>query len=313
VTLALQAVYVFSGKTAFRWIAVLAVVVAVLLLCGQGWSRGLPLVVSNTVAVFIVGALIVLIRRTDAAHKESQRLFSELEKAHHQLQIYTAQAEELAVAKDRNRLARDLHDSVSQIIFSMRLTADAVRILQQRDPSQVPQQLDKLHELAQSALDQMRTMIHELRPSIVAEHGLVPALRHQVTLMERRHGFKVALDISGQPRLSEEEAEQIYHVVEEALNNIVKHAGTDRASLSLRAEGNRVLITVADSGTGFSQDDIDKGKNLGLAGMRERLESVGGSLEIESSPGQGTRIRAEIVSAGGSTMGARRNRDGGKD
>jgi len=301
VTLALQAVYAFSGKTAFRWIGCLALVVAVLLLYGQGWSRGLPLVVSNTVAVFMVGAFVVLIRRTEAAHRESRRLLSELERAHRQLQIYTAQAEELAVVKDRNRLARDLHDSVSQTIFSMRLTADAVRVLQQRDPSQVSPQLDKLQELSQSALDKMRTMLHELRPSVVAEHGLIPALRHNVTLMERQHGFKVTLDILGTPRLTEEEAEQIYHVIEEALNNVLKHAGTDRANVSVRSENNRMTVKVSDNGKGFSRAAIDKEKNLGLAGMRERLESVGGSLVIESTPGEGTCITMEITSAGKST------------
>ncbi|UCF95890.1 MAG: sensor histidine kinase [Spirochaetaceae bacterium] len=299
VTLALQAVYVFSGKTAFRWIGVFATVTAVLLLLGQGWSRGLPLVVSNTVAVFVVGAFVVLIRRTEAAHRESQRLLSELERAHQQLQIYTAQAEQLAVVKDRNRLARDLHDSVSQTIFSMRLTADAVRILQQRNSTQVAPQLDKLQELAQSALDKMRTLIHELRPSIVAEHGLVPALRHHVTLMERQHKFAVVLDISGQPRLTDEEAEQIYHVVEEALNNVLKHAHTDKAILSLRSVSNRVTVKVKDNGKGFRLEDIDKEKNLGLAGMRERLESIGASLQIDSSPGEGTCITIEITSKGG--------------
>jgi signal transduction histidine kinase len=297
VAMALQAVYVFSGKTAFRWIGCLALVVAVLLLYGQGWSSGLPLAVSNTVAVFVVGAFVVLIRRTEAAHRESQRLLSELEKAHRQLQIYTAQAEELAVVKDRNRLARDLHDSVSQTIFSIRLTADALRVLQQRDPSQVSPQLDKLQELAQSALDKMRSMLHELRPSVVAEHGLIPALRHHVTLMERQHGFKVALDILGAPRLTEEEAEQIYHVIEEALNNVLKHADTDQANVSVRTENNRVTVKVTDNGRGFSRGDIDKEKNLGLAGMRERLESVGGSLVIDSTPGEGTCITIEITSA----------------
>ena len=229
VTLALQAVYVFSGKIAFRWIGAFAVVGAVLLLYGQGWSRGLPLVVSNTVAVFLVSAFVVLVRRTETAHQESPRLLAELQKTHKQLQIYTAQAEQLAVVKDRNRLARDLRDSVSQTIFSMRLTTDAVRILQQRDPTQVSPQLDKLQELAQSALEKMRTLIHELRPSVVAEHGLVPALRHHITLMERQHGLKVALDVSGEPHLSEEAAEQLYHVAEEALNNVLKHGQTDKA------------------------------------------------------------------------------------
>jgi signal transduction histidine kinase len=298
VTLALQAVYVFSGKTAFRWIGALALVVAVLLLYGQGWSQGLPLVLSNTVAVFMVGAFVVLVRRTEAAHQESQRLLAELQKAHRQLQIYTAQAEQLAVVKDRNRLARDLHDSVSQTIFSMRLTTDAVRILQQRDPTQVSPQLDKLQELAQSALEKMRTLIHELRPSVVAEHGLVPALRHHVTLMERRHGLKVALDISGEPQLSEEEAEQLYHVAEEALNNVVKHAHTDYATLSLRSENNHVFIKVADKGKGFTQKEIDKDKNVGLSSMRERVESIGGSLIVDSSPGEGTCITIEISSTG---------------
>jgi signal transduction histidine kinase len=157
--------------------------------------------------------------------------------------------------------------------------------------------LDKLQELAQASLEKMRTLIHELRPSIVVEHGLIPAIRHHIALMERQHNFKVALDIDEQPRLSDEEAEQIYHVIEEALHNILKHAGIDQAILSIRSEDNHVLVKVMDKGKGFRREDIDPEKNLGLAGMRERLQSIGASLVIDSCPGKGTCITVDITSA----------------
>jgi signal transduction histidine kinase len=132
---------------------------------------------------------------------------------------------------------------------------------------------------------------------MVAEHGLIPAIRHHITLMERQYNFKVALDIEEQPRLSDEEAEQIYHVIEEALHNIHKHAGIHQAMLSIRSEDNHVTVKIMDTGTGFRQEDIDPEKNLGLAGMRERLQSIGASLMIDSCPGEGTCITVDITSA----------------
>lgn len=150
IVLALQAAVALPSRVAFRWIGVFALAGTALLLARVPVNTGLPIAITNTVAVYLIGSWMALITHAEAAHLESERLLGELRQAHGQLQLYTAQAEELAVIEDRNRLARTLHDSVSQTIFSMRLTADAARILLARDPAQVPEQLGRLQQLAES-------------------------------------------------------------------------------------------------------------------------------------------------------------------
>jgi signal transduction histidine kinase len=295
IALTLQAAYVLPSKTAFRWIGVFALMCIPLLLYTRGLSDGVPIVLITTVAVFMIGSWLALIRHAETAKQETQVLLAELQDAHRQLQLYTAQAEELAVLEDRNRLARNLHDSVSQTIFSMRLTAEAARLLLEQDQAKAGEQLARLQELSESALTAMRALIHELRPTAIAEQGLIPALRRLLTLLERQHGLSTTFDVSGEPDLSDEQAEQIYRIVQEGLNNVVKHARTDRAVVSARFEKDHHVIQIEDRGRGFNPERVaEKPQSIGLASMRERVESLGGTLKIVSSPGQGTRITVEI-------------------
>jgi signal transduction histidine kinase len=129
----------------------------------------LPLIMIYTAAGFFFGSYTAFIRQAETARSETQRLLTELRAAHEQLQAYSAQAEELAVVQERNRLARNLHDSVSQTVFSMTLLAEAVRMLCDRDTARATSELDGLGALAQSALSEMRSLIFELRPAPVSE------------------------------------------------------------------------------------------------------------------------------------------------
>jgi signal transduction histidine kinase len=167
-SLALQAMAVLPVRVGFRWIVAFSATTSVLLINAWGWAGGLPLIMIYTAAGFFFGSYTAFIRQAEAARSENQRLLTELRLAHEQLQAYSAQAEELAVVQERNRLARNLHDSVSQTVFSMTLLAEAVRILCERDASRASQQLDGLGELAQSALREMRSLIFELRPAPVS-------------------------------------------------------------------------------------------------------------------------------------------------
>jgi signal transduction histidine kinase len=298
ITLTLQAAHVLPSKTAFRWIGAFVLMFTPLLFYTRGLSGGLPLVLINVVAVFMIGSWLGLISHAETSRHETQQLLTELQDAHRQLLLYTAQAEELAVVEDRNRLARNLHDSVSQTIFSMRLTAEAARLLLDRDPAQARPQLDRMQELAESALGSMRALIHELRPTAVAEQGLIPALRRLLALLERQHGLSTTLNVTGEPDLPDEQAEQIYRIVQEALNNVVKHARTDRAAVNAHFAKARVLLQIQDRGKGFTPQEVRANTDsLGLASMRERVESIGGTLSIDSRPGEGTRITVEIISA----------------
>ena len=199
IPLALQAVHVFQPRVGFAWIGLFTVINAVLLFYGQEFGKALASVLILTVVYWFTASYTIVARRAETARQESQDLLEELQAAHRQLQSYTAQAQELAVERERSRLARDLHDSVTQTLFSMTLTVQSSRILLTRDLDRAKQQLDKLQELARSALGEMRALIYQLRPSVVAELGLAAALRHHLATLQREHGLAVALEVSGDP------------------------------------------------------------------------------------------------------------------
>lgn len=164
-SLTLQAMDALPVRVGFRWVSAFAAVMSVLMIDALGWAVGLPLIPIYAAGYFFFGSYAAFIRQAETARSENQRVLAELRSAHEQLQAYSAQAEELAVVQERNRLARNLHDSVSQTIFGISLLAETVRILSDRDLSRASQQLDRLGELAQSALREMRTLIFELRPA----------------------------------------------------------------------------------------------------------------------------------------------------
>ena len=293
--LIVQVMHNFPRRTGFLITGIFTVIMAILLLMGLGPEMGLPLIFIYTVIYFLLAAFIVIIREVEAAREEIQKQQTELQAAHQQLQSYTVQAEELAVLQDRNQLARNLHDSVTQTIFSMRLTAEAATMLQDQNPARVGAELEKLQTLAKSALAEMRSLIFELRPTAVTELGLVPALRHHVMTLERQYGLQVDLQVSGESDLPERDAQRLFRISQEALNNVVKYAQTDKAWLTLRFEGERVFLRVEDHGIGFDPDTIDTDEiHIGLAGMEERVDGMGGTFAVDSGPGQGTRVTVEL-------------------
>jgi signal transduction histidine kinase len=302
IPLTLQAMRVLSLRTGFRWIIFFMVVMAMLMLYRFGWSEGVPFILTYTVAYLFAGSYVAFMRQADsareeaeAARQESQALFTELQGAHRQLQAYAAQAEELAAARERNHLARELHDSVTQTIFSITLTAKSARMLLERDPGQVASQLDHLQELAQGALAEMRALIFELRPPAIEEEGLVLALRKHVAALKSREGLEVDLQIKGERRLPGIQERRLFRIVQEALNNVVKYAQVGSAVVTLIMEDERVLLQVEDEGIGFVPAAIKPDQTkMGLSSMRERAEMMGGTFEIDSRPGAGTRIRVEI-------------------
>ena len=298
--LVVQVMHNFPRRTGFLITGIFTVITAILLLLGLDPEVGLPLIFIYGVIYFLLAAFIAIICEAEEAREESQKQQAELQSAHRQLQSYTAQAEELAVLEDRNRLARNLHDSVTQTIFSMRLTAEAARMLLDREPARVGTELDKLQTLAKSALGEMRSLIFELRPTAVAELGLIPALRHHIMTLERQYGLMVDLQVSGEPHVPEREAQRLFRISQEALNNVVKYAQTDKASLTLRFNSDRVFLQVEDQGIGFDPKSLSTAEDhIGLSGMQERVDAMGGILTVDSHPGQGTRVTVELTSTSG--------------
>ncbi|MBM3143424.1 MAG: hypothetical protein FJ010_00375 [Chloroflexi bacterium] len=164
VPLCIQALHAFERGAARAWIAALVLLLGATLLLGMGWWEGLALIFSY----LAVGAFLIsydsLYSRTQADQAESQRLLADLQSAHAKLQDYAARAEELAAARERNRLARELHDSVSQAVFSITLTSQSARLLLERDPSRVPEQVERMQAMTGEALARLRSLIARLRP-----------------------------------------------------------------------------------------------------------------------------------------------------
>jgi signal transduction histidine kinase len=164
IPLFLQVLHAFSRRVAMAWMILFAVLLTVTLVLGMGWANGLAfdLLILSGCAFLVSYGLMSAQRQADQA--KSEALVAELQQAHHKLQEHAAQAEELATVRERNRLARDLHDSVSQMIFGISLTSQSARLLLEREPARVPEQLDRLEEMTGSALAQLRSLIAQLRP-----------------------------------------------------------------------------------------------------------------------------------------------------
>jgi signal transduction histidine kinase len=202
---------------------------------------------------------------------------------------------ELSIVEERNRLARELHDAVTQKLFSLRLTADAADALLPRDPARAAAELATVRTLARELTDELRAVVDNLRPADLTGDGLDTALAKQVALLDRVHGATVALTGGPCTRLSPEREEAVYRVAQEALHNALRHGSPRSVTVDLSCDGSAVTLTVTDDGTGFDPRAREgAGRRLGLASMRERARAVGARLEVRSRPGGGTTIRLAV-------------------
>jgi signal transduction histidine kinase len=211
-----------------------------------------------------------------------------------------AQAQEAAALEERARLARELHDSITQSLFSMTMHAEAAQIALEREVGResdrsaplLTRNLGQLSELTENALAEMRALIFELRPGALQEEGLVAALRKHTAALAAREGISIAVNARGDRTPIEATVEEhLYRCAQEALHNVIKHADADRVIVRVHANGDaRLVVEIEDDGDGFDPAAIPAG-HLGLRTMRDRMEQVGGTLEIQSEPGGGTLVR----------------------
>ena len=203
------------------------------------------------------------------------------------------QAQELAALEERQRLARELHDSVTQALFGIRIGVHTARALFHRDPDKALESLEYVHTLAQGGMAEMRALLFELRPESLAVEGLVVALQKQAEALTARHEVPVKTTLGKEPAVSLQIKEALYRIAQEALQNTFKHAHPSRVEVSLECFDGDIVLEIQDDGVGFDTAGSFPG-HLGLQSMRERATRLGGSLEIESAPGRGTRVRALI-------------------
>jgi len=209
----------------------------------------------------------------------------------------------------RKRLARDLHDGPTQLVAGIMMSVDFSKKAVEKDPSLIAQELDYMEELAGRASHQMRTMLFELRPLVLETQGLAPAI--EVFLERRQKDIEAAtsLDLklvpnnpSGEiPRLDEKVETTIFAIVQETVNNAIKHAKADNIVVGLRETSNAIVTTISDDGQGFDVDEVmnnyEQRGSLGMVNIRERTELIGGELSIESSPGKGTKFILTVPKA----------------
>jgi signal transduction histidine kinase len=202
------------------------------------------------------------------------------------------QAEQLAVMKERERLARELHDSVTQSLYSLTLLAEAgQRSGRAGDLKRTEGYLARLGEIGQQALKEMRLLVYDLRPLALQREGLVGALQQRLDAVERRAGVEARLLVEGEIELPASIEEGLYRIAQEALNNALKHAGPTSVTVHIRADGRFVGLEVADNGRGFDPDAVSDKGGMGLVSMRERAEKLGGLLTVLSAPGEGTSVK----------------------
>jgi signal transduction histidine kinase len=198
---------------------------------------------------------------------------------------------ELSIVEERQRIARELHDAVTQKLFSLRLTADAAATLAARDPSRAADELGTVRRLAAEVADELRAIVVGLRPVDLAGDGLDVALRKQAELLDRVHGAAVRFTGAPVPRLGAAAEEAAYRIAQEALHNALRHGAPSTVEVRLGAAGGVVRLEVADDGSGFDPRPAGSSGRLGLASMRDRARAAGGRLELASAPGRGTTVR----------------------
>ena len=262
---------------------------------------GVPIVAPDAT---IIGAFYLTEKIEADAFDEVDQELIELLAAHASIAITNArlyeQSRELSILSERNRLALELHDVVSQKLFSVMLTAEAAATQMDRDLVAARAQIERLRELAREALDELRALILGLRPPELERDGLEGALRKEVEMIGAVHGTNVELQI--EPGFSIETGDReaaLLRIAHEALHNAVRHARAEHVTVRVGGAAGGLVVEVTDDGIGFDPDRPDlRSMHLGLTSMEERARELRGRLRIHSKPGTGTTVRIELAADG---------------
>jgi signal transduction histidine kinase len=271
------------------------------------WPRGHPdmhsfLGVPIVAAEGVIGAFYLTEREgADEFTAEDEQLI-QLLAAHAAIAITNARlherSRELSILSERNRLALELHDAVSQKLFSLVLNAEAAATLLDRDPEQARAQVGRLQELARQALDELRSLIFELRPPDLEHDGLCGALRKHVEVLRQLQPAEIELDGDLEVERDPQRDLELFRIAQEALQNALRHAHASHIVVRVHGEDGRLVLDVEDDGVGFDPDAPElRSRRLGLTSMEERAQRVGARLEIRSAEGTGTTVHLETAHA----------------
>ena len=205
---------------------------------------------------------------------------------------------ELATLEERNRLARDLHDSVKQQVFATSMTLGAAESLWAKDPAAAREKVDQALALCRQAQQELSGLIHELRPVGLQDQGLATALGEAVERWSRQTAIEASTVLKGSPEPAVDVEQALFRVAQEALSNVAKHSQARQVEVTLSRLGDDLVLEVIDDGQGFAPASA-MGVGMGLRSMRERMEALGGELEVHSKPGKGTRVLARCKTESG--------------
>jgi NarL family two-component system sensor histidine kinase LiaS len=252
---------------------------------GEVFYPGLVLITGS----YAFGYAFYMRERAEEERERTQRLLDDLREAHRQLEAYTAQAQELAAVEERNRLARELHDSVKQQAFAASAQLGAARSRLEADPAAAAQHLTMAETLLDEVRRELNQLIYELRPVETQGRGLSVTLREWCEGWSRKSGIPLETHIEGEICLSPEGEHAMLRIAQEALANTARHSAAAHVSVRLEGRPAGARLSVCDDGRGF--DPALHPSGIGLRSMRERAERLpGGALEVVSAPGEGTRV-----------------------
>lgn len=205
------------------------------------------------------------------------------------------QSRELSVLDERNRLARELHDSMTQALFSLRLTIETAASLLTAEPGRAGEELERARALIDSIFGELRALVFELRPPALEAEGLAATVRKHLDVVGRAHGLAVEVSTGGERPLPSEVERELFRIVQEAVTNAVRHAHASSIAVTIDVGTDAATVVIRDDGVGFDPGArLIRSRRLGLTSMRERAHALGGRLVIESAPGAGTEVRAEV-------------------
>lgn len=238
------------------------------------------------IAFLATGAIISLIMKRQRKQRQ------ELREANQRLRHYAATLEQLAVTQERNRMSRELHDTLAHTLSGLAVQLEAVRSLWGSAPERSYAMLEESLQATRTGLTESRKAIQALRASPLEDLGLILALRNLAESAASRSGANLSLELPTKLEKLAPDVEQcLFRVAQESLENIVRHAEAKHITLELMCEGSRLILSVSDDGLGFNPSRMDANKNFGLKGLQERVAVFAGELQIHSLVGQGTTIR----------------------
>lgn len=281
----------FSRRTGFFITGIFTIVTAIFLLVGLGSGVGLPLIFVYAVIYFLLASFIAIIREAETAREELQNQQIELLETQEALR----QSElEKAVTAERSRLARDLHDSVTQSLYSLTLFSEAARHLaKEQGYKNIEQQIKQIGVIGLQALKEMRLLVYELQPPELERDGLIRALRRRLEAVEGRAGVEARVEVDEFVRLPGSVEQELFRIAQEALNNSLKHAAATSIVVYFRQDSGCIEMEIVDDGVGFEPGKLDSG-GMGLKNIRERTKRLGGTVTVHSKPGEGTNIKVMI-------------------